>query len=842
MHLAHDLRVVGRGLLRAPGLTLLVVSTLGLAIGANSATFCLIDRVALRPLPVEKPEQLVMLTAQPLPREGPGYMMGGGKMLGMDVPLFQALRDGLSPMFTAMALRRPWRFTLSAEPSAIEITGEYVNAAYFRVLGLKALVGRTFVPPDDGQKDGPAIAVLNHGFWMRQFGGDPGVVNRTIRINNVPVTVVGVLGPGYTGMISGQRPELFLPLPLVERLATFNGPASARLAWDAPGVSLYIAVGRLRPEVERIRAERELRLVYQRLLDEALRHVTPTKKALANYSSRPPELVPAGTVGSAQAGASRSLEVPLRLLLGMTVFVLIVAAGNVANLLAARGAQRRHELAVSFALGARRWDLLRPRLLECVALALLSGSAALVLAAWTGDAVPVLLGLGNDLAGVNTRPDARVIVFTIAASIAAALGIWLASALAITRRRALSLSTTAAAAATGRRSGPRLRHLLVIVQVALSLALVCASALLGRSLWNVLSTDPGFDADRVVAFSVNPGAVGYESERLAGYAETLADRAKALPGVSRVALSSALPLSGGGGASQVQGPRQRAASAEGPYAEMVEVSADYFATTGLPIVAGRAFDARDGKAAPRVAIVNEALARLLVAQPPVIGEKLGSAGGPLDVEIVGVVRDARGRSLKVAPEPTLFRPLAQAGGYGVVNVLLRSDTPKSISAAAVADLVRRIDPGVAVPEFGSLRALARSTLLRERMLAGLSLVFAGLSAILAAMGIFGVASFNLTRRTREVGIRLALGASRGAVARMVLCEVAWLVVAGGAIGLALFLAGNRLLGSMLFEVSADDPLTIAAAGAGLAVVATLAGLLPARRAAKTNPVDALRAE
>lgn len=841
MHLGHDLRLVGRGLLRAPGLTLLVVLTLGMAIGANSATFSLIDRVALRPLPVEKPEELVMLTAQPLPVEGPSYMMGGGKMMGMDHPLFQALREALSPLFSAAALRRPWRFTLSAEPAAIEIGGEYVNAGYFRVLGLTPLLGRTFTTSEDGQKDGPAVAVLNHGFWIRQFGGDPGIVNRTIRLNNVPLTVIGVLRPGYDGMTSGWRPELFVPLAVRDRLTPWQGAASARLTWDAPGVSMYIAIARLRPGVERERAERELRAVYQRLLEEGTRRVPQTRKALLHYAANPPQLVPAGTVGSAQIGASRSLEAPLRLLLGMTVLVLLVAAGNVANLLAARGALRRHEMAVSVALGARRWDLLRPRLVESMALALFSGGVALVLAAWSGHLVPILIGLGDDLAGVNTAPDARVIVFTLAVSVVVGLCIWLASALAVTRRRALPL-LAAPSPATARRSGPCLRHLLVAVQVSLSLALVCTSALLSRSLWNLLSTDPGFDADRVVGFSVGAGAIGYEGERLARYTETLADEAKALPGVSRVALASVLPLSGGGSLSQVEGPVQSASSAEGPFVEAVNVSADYFATIGLPIVTGRPFDARDHATAPRVAIVNESLARLLVARRSAVGERIRIDGGLRDVEIVGVARDARGRSLKVPPEPTVFRPLSQVGGYGVVSVLLRSETPRTISAMAAAAVVRRIDRGVAMKEFGRLDALARDALLRERMLAQLSLVFGSLSAILAGMGLFGVASYSVTNRTREIGIRLALGASRGSVERMVLREVAGLVVAGATVGLALFLAGNRLLGSMLFEVSPDDPLTIAAAGVVLAIVATMAGLLPARRAARVDPAVTLRRE
>ena len=456
--------------------------------------------------------------------------------------------------------------------------------------------------------------------------------------------------------------------------------------------------------------------------------------------------------------------------------------------------------------------------------------------------MPTLLGLGSELAGVSTRPDARVVAFTAAVSAAVGLGIWLASALAVTRRSQLPVLTGAASPATGRLASLNLRHLLVVVQLSLSLALVCTSALLGRSLWNILSTDPGFDADRVVGFSVNPGAVGYSGERAAIYMDTLADRAKSLPGVSRVALSSALPLSGGGGMSQVEGPRQRAAFADGPFVEVVDVSADYFATIGLPIVAGRAFDARDGKTAARVAVVNESLARLLVGRPSAVGEMLGFDGRPPDVQIVGVARDARGRSLKVAPEPTLFRPLAQAGERGAVGVLLRSETPRAVTAGAVAAVVNGIDPGVATREFGSLEALARDRLLRDRMLAGLSLVFAALSGILAGMGLVGVASFNVTRRTREMGIRMALGASRRAIEWMILREVAWLVAAGGSIGVALFLAGNRVLGSMLFEVSADDPLTIALVAVGLAVVATMAGLLPARRAARVDSAVTLRCE
>ena len=839
MNLSQDFRIVGRSFWRSPGFTILIVLTLGLSIGANSAMFSLIDRVAMRPLPVEKPEQLVMITVHPLPVAGPVYMMGGGRMMGISYPLFQSLRLGLSHLFGSMALRRTWRFTLAAEPSAVEIVGEYANSDYFRVLGLRPLLGRTLNVTDDRQKDGAAVVVLNHGFWLRQFGGDPNIVNRTIRINKAPLTVVGVLAPGYNGMTAGRRPELFLPLALADRLSTFQGPTSGWLGWDAPGVNMYVAFGRLRPEVERERAERELQALYNVLLDDALRQVKSTPKDLQVYALNPPQLVPAGTVGSAQVGTPASLEVPLRLLLGMTFFVLLVAAGNVANLLAARGALRSHDLAIAFALGARRWDALRPRLVECLLLSAFSCAAGLLLATWTGDLVPTLLGLGNDLAGINTSPDRRVFVFTMAVSLATGIILWLASALAVTRRSTLPLVAMKGSPSRGGGSRPVMRHLLVIIQLALSLALVCTSALLSRSLWNVLSSDPGFDAAGVVAFTVNPGTQGYRGERLARYAQALQEQASALPGVSKVALSSMLPLSGSAGMSPVAGPRQQGGSAQTLYANVVDVSPEFFVTLGLPIVAGRSFDARDGTAAPRTLIVNETLACLLLEQSTAVGQMVGFEGTN-DSQIVGIVRDARERSLKVAPEPTLFRPLAQSGGYGSLTVLLRTTTPGAIKATGVVELVKRLDPSVAVTQFGGLSALARLTFLRERMLAGLSLVFAALSLVVASLGLFGVASSNVTRRTRELGIRLALGASRGNVRSMILREVGVLVVGGEAIGLGLYLATNRVLRAMLFEISANDPLTIGLAAAVLAIVAVTAGLLPAHRAANVDPAVTLR--
>jgi putative ABC transport system permease protein len=837
MELRRDLRAVVRGLRRMPGASLLIVLTLGLAIGANAAVFSLIDRVAMRPLPVEKPQELVLVSAPSLPFTGEGISVGGGKVRGMDYPLATALTKGLSDMVGAVAIRRAWRFTLAGN-TAVEVPGEFVNGDYFTVFGLRPIIGRTLTAAESTERGGAPAVVLNHGFWMRQFGGDRSVLNRTIRLNNVPVTVVGVLAPGYSGTTVGRVPELFLPLATADQLAPFRG---SRFAWDSPALAIYVVVARLKPEVTRGRAEAAGRLLYQRLLEEAVAGgARLSEKDREYYTTNPLRLDPAGSVGSEQTGMTRYLEVPLRLLLAMTVFVLVVAAGNVANLLLARGVVGAHETAVCFALGARRWDMLRPRLVESLALAAAAGSAALLFAYWSGSLVPTLLGVGRDLAGVDTRPDLRVVVFTAVVSVATGLFIWLASAFFLTWRRVAPLAASGPLGAGGT-SALGLRRGLVIVQVALSLALLCTSALLSRSLFNVLSVDPGFDTGGLMAFTVNPGPVGYEGERLTQYERALMERVRALPGVSHAAATSALPLTGGSGSTFIQGARE-AAEGKRVLVDVVEVDDQFFGTLGLPLATGRAFDARDVKGAPEVCIVNEALARALAEDANVAGQMVGYEHRSPTLQVVGVVRDSRNRSLKAAASPTMFLPRAQAAASGRISVLIRTAVPGAISAASAASLVKGLDSGVALSEFGSISAFARALLLRERMLAGLSLVFAGLSAMLAAMGLFGLASFNVTRRTREIGIRLALGATRAAVEGMVLREVVALAAVGGATGLVVFVGASRVLRSQLFEVTPTDPLMIASGTLVLAVVACAAGLLPARRASRVDPAVTLRYE
>ncbi len=840
--LLSDLRLVFRSIARAPALTCLVVGTLGIGIGGNSAIFSLIDRVALRPLPVEEPDRLVQVSAPPLPVNGGVFSVGGGNLQGMSYPLYRALRDGLPELFAALGVHRPAQLTVAADAGPLELYGEFISSDFLRALGLRTLAGRAITPDDDAQRDGPPVVVLNHAFWTQHFGGDRAVVGRTIRLNSVPVTVVGVLAPGYTGTGAGRRPEFFLPPGMADQLVPLRLDARTIVPWDSPNLSLFFALGRLAPGVRREDAERRAQALYRRLLDEAIAggaRVTDGDREY--YATHPLRLLPAGTVGSEGSPTTRNLTTPLLLLLGMAAFVLAIAAGNVANLLAARGALRAHEAAIRFVLGASPWQILRPRLVESLLLALCCGAAGLLFSIWVGGLVPTLLDVGADLFGSATLADGRVVVFTLAVSLATGMLIWVASAFGVARRsQATSLLATRIGPG-GRPAALGVRRGLVVTQVALSFTLVCTSVLLARSLRNALTVDPGFDAERLLSVTLDPRAVGYEGDRLRTYTDAALERARALPGVTSVTHASAVPLGGGFSGTWVGGPRQEGTGGQGTLVDVVHVGPDYFATIGLPLVAGRPIDRSDAAGAPAVAVVNEALAGALVGRDDPIGQSIGFEGRSRELQIVGVVRDGRGRSLKAAAAPTLYVAWAQRPA-GSLHLILRAARPRAVSATAVTQALQSLDPAVAVSGFAPLTAIAREALLRDRMLAALSLAFAALSAALAALGLYGVTSHSVTSRLREIGVRLALGATGTRIQLMILGEVGLLALLGSAIGLGGFLAGSRFVRSLLFDLSPDDPATLAAAALAVAVVTLFAGLLPARRAARLDPAVALREE
>jgi len=834
----RDLRHTARSLLKSLGFTMIVVATIALAIGANAAVFLLLDQVVLRPLPVAQPSELVIVSVPPLPREigrsviGAGRSSDGQVMWAVSYPLYQTLRRRV-PLFQDLLGHCPIRPTLLVDTTPMQAVAELVTGNYFDMLGIKAVIGRTLRPEDDHAPVGNAVAVLSHGFWQRQFGGDPSVLDRTIRVNNYPLTIVGVAAPGFSGTGIGPGPEFFVPLTMGNQVAPRRG---YDLLSDQANIVSVIA--RLAPGVSREQAEKYLRGVYGTLFDEAAGRITKPYDAARRKALFPVSLFPGGYASSAHSAVTRELTRTLELLMAMVALVLLIAAGNVTNLLVARGAARARDMAIRLAIGAGRWRLLRERLIESLVLALVAGIASLFVTAWVVRFLPLVLPFGDRAAGLSLAPDRRVVAFTFLVAVATGLYLWLTSALQVTRRSSLPLLYAGATRQPGTGKPLRLRRGLVVVQVALSLGLLCASALLARSLYNLVTVDPGFKVEGLSAFSVQLPEVGDTAERTAPFLRQLLENARGLPGVQAASMTGNLPfidVSGGSWAS-TPGVDKRILTDE------ISVGPDYFRTISMPLVAGRDFSGQDVPGAEKVAVINEALASALFGYGKAIGQFVSyEEGMPADTRIVGIAKDAKAGP-RADARPTIYLPCFQRRGPATMNVMARMTGRETLSAGTVRSLLKRLDPSVAPSDPRAMADYIAESLLRDSMLAILSAFFAVLALVLTGIGLFGLTSFGVTRRSHEIGVRLALGAARRSIVWLVVREVAVLTLVGGALGLAAYVAASRAVGAFLFGLSATDPPTVAAATIVLAAIALSAGFIPAWRAVHLDPALTLRDE
>ena len=860
-----------RSLVRAPGFALSVVVTLGLAVGANAAIFTLVDQVVFRPLPVEKPAELVAVSAPPLFRlVGPATATSsntarsaGGeqvKVYGLAYPTFADFGKRI-PVFSEMLAFFGADANLVVGDGALEVHGLLVTDNYFRMLGIRPALGR--FPASGGERvtGDLAVAVLSHGFWQRQFGGDRSVLNRVIRLNDTALTVIGVAPAGFTGTVVGQRVDFFVPLQMAEdfldaRTRDWGRKARMNLRWDSPALNRLSVMVRLAPGQSRRDAEKAADAVYHQMQTEAIAAWTRPLNArerqlLASFHLT---LLPAGFAGSQQEGAARTLDAVLSLLMAMVALVLVVAAGNVANLQVARGSAQARETAIRFALGATRWRLLRARLAEALALALLAGGVGFLLSSWLTALVPAVLGLSEMPPGVSAVPDRRVAVFTALVSAATGVLIWAVSALQITRRAGLP-SLSGSSRQGGRARGMVLRRAVVLAQVTLSAALVCGAALLARSLIGLMLISPGFDINGVATFTVTPGGKGYDAVRARALVEDLIARTRALPGVVSATASSHLPLSGPSQGYWLIADDPGMDRGAPVSVDVIEAGSEYFETVGLRLAAGRGFATSDRAGSPKVAVLSEGLARQLFGGRPAVGRRVtfsradatdtavkwANRDAVFDIEVVGVVRDARSRSLRTPPAPTIYRPQLQANQPGPVTILFR--TRHAMPALRdIQSLVRQVDATVPVGRYSTLRNVVAAGLARERLLAALSSAFGALAAALSAIGVLGLTGYLATRRTHEIGVRLALGCPRGRATRLVMREVAWLAGVGVLAGSALYLGASRYLRSALYELSPTDPLTTAGAVALLMAVTLAAAYIPARRAARVDPAVTLRSE
>ena len=803
----QDIRYAWRSLVKSPGFASVTLLSLALGIGANTAIFSLINAVLMRPLPsVAEPDRLVRLTSG-----------------SFSYAKFEALKA--HGIFVNTVALNDDRLPSEIDGSLQSTRVLLVSGDYFPALGVAALLGRTISPEDD-QTQAP-VAVLSHGFWMRAFSADRSVLGRSIRIGGLPVTIIGVTPPDFTGVHVGVAIDVTVPVTTMPRLR----PERADILSRRSAHWLQI-MGRLAPGQSLEQADARLQVVWPQILTDTAPPDTPRDSGFFRHRT---ELLPAANGFSALRSEYAS---PLFVLMGLVALVLLVACANVANLLLARGAARQREFAVRLATGAGRGRLVRQLLTESVLLATIAGLLGMVFAVGSTQVLVSSISSSTNPVFLDLRPDARLLAFTIGVTFLTAFAFGFVPALRTTLIDLAPSLKESSRAFSG--AGGRLRKALVVSQVALSMLLAVGAGLFLNSFRHLLAVDTGFDATNVILVRANAVGAGHRGPRANQFFDALLDRVKSVSAFQSTAMSWAPPVSQGFGNN---GTVSIAGRADRPGEDRVVwsnfVSPGYFETIGQRLLAGRDFTDRDGRGAPRVAIINHSMARYFFGDESPIGRPIAPWG-----EIIGVVEDAAHFDLKEPPKRVLYVPYDQGPDFlqGENMILeIRSASGPAVVAAQVRELVAQMDKNVLV-ESETLETHVNSSIARERLLALLSGFLGMLSLLLVAIGLYGVMAYSVTRRTGEIGIRLALGARPVTVLSMVLRESSVLVLTGVAIGVLAALALSRVVATLLFGVSSRDAAAFAGAVGVMAVVALLATILPARRAAQVDPTVALRYE
>jgi predicted permease len=795
---------------------------------------------------VKNPQELVLLTMR---GRHYGNNWGGN---AISYPMYRDFQDH-NEVFSGMFCRFPQPVSMTYGGQAERTQGELVSGTYFSVLGVGTVLGRAIGLEDDRVPDGHPVVVLSYDYWRQRFGGDPQIVGKTVLVNNYQMAVIGVAQPGFDGVELGVSAKIFIPVMMEKEIII--GPMKMLTDRRSRWVNAF---GRLKPGVSPEKAKAALQPFMHSMLEMEVREAAFRNASAYDREQFLKNWIDVLPGSQGRASLRRELRTPLWVLMATTGMVLLIACANIANLLLARATGRQKEIAVRLAMGATRGRIVMQLLIETLSLSALGGALGLALAFWADKALMALY-LPSDSGNlkISTAPDFRILLFTLAVTVVTGLVFGLAPALQSTRPDVGRTLKDQAGAVVGGGHG-RLRNALVVTQVALSLLLLIGAGLFLRSLKNLSNLGPGFSAERLVGFNIDPSLNGYTSQRLNSFYQQLTDNLGAIPGVKSVAVASMRIMEDNEWDSGLTAEGYSPTKPDDhPQAYMNQIGPGYFTTLGVPIVAGRDFRLTDNRVikradatddfdtTPTTVVINEKFAQKFFAGRNPVGMHLGFGTDPgthTDMEIIGVVKDAKYTNLRDEIPIQAYVPYMNSPYLGGMTIYVRTVGEPQQLMTSIRAKVREMDANLPIYAMRTMDEQISNSLSTERMIASLSTVFGFVATVLAIIGLYGVMSYSVAQRTREIGIRMALGAEQGKVIGMVMREVFFLIAIGVAVGVPAALLLTRVVKSQLYGLEAHDPWTLGLATGLLAMVACAAGYLPALRASRVDPMKALRYE
>jgi len=831
----YELRMGFRQLRKAPGFAIVAVLTLALGIGANTAVFTLLDQAMLRRLPVSHPEQLVRLR---FTGASPGHIhaYGGDDKDYFSVPMYRDLRDK-NKVFDGIVASDQCQAGVQWNNSPDLVSCERVSGNYFQVLGVQPAMGRVIVPSDDEPNSAPVV-VLSFNYWKTKFGSDPRVINQTLLINAHPFTIAGVAAPGFQSVVAGQTPKIFVPItaqPVIDASSSVLDDHKTR--W-------LTVVARLKPGETTAAAEAGINPLWSSLRAQEF---PLFKSTSANFRQKFFDQAHLSVLDASKGFSPLRDQIgqPLLIVMGMVGLVVLMACVNISSLLLVRASGRAREMAVRYAMGAGKWQIVRQLLVEGLILGTLGGVVGLIVAPLATRALvrTVVVGDASQFP-LNTSIDARIFVFNFAVAFAASVLCSLAPALRFLKP---DLATSLKQQTGTSSASPLLfRRITVGLQIGLSLLLVVGAGLFVRTLRNLEAQNVGFTTEHLVTFGINPRLAGYPQEQVAPLHQRITETLAALPGVRSVGGTDDPELTNDDIGSNFSIAGYDAKEDEDMNMESPSVTPGYFTALQLPVLAGRTFTEQDTVGQPKVAVVNATLARKYFGDPQrAIGRMLGHGQGndtKYDIQIVGVVGDAKHTAVRDEVRRTAYAPFLQSEKPGVLQYYVRTWQSPEASETSIRAAMQNLDSKLVLDTMRTMDEQIADNLVNDRLITLLAVVFAALATLLAAIGLYGVLAYSTAQRTREIGIRMAMGAQRTSVVRMVLVDVIWLAGISIAVTIPLALLLSRLIRSQLYGVSSFDPLSLAAGTVLVITVAMLAAILPAKRAASIEPMKALRTE